>query len=158
VGYLALVESDAAVRIQEQFVQEAQTLARLTQAREGQGLGSALDSERARAQAAAAEQRLIAARNERQRRSKHLAASLRLDPTVDLNPADKDLAPATLIPPAETLQDWLGRAAERRPEIAAYQSSQEAARNDVSAARWSLWGPEIAAGAAFGGLGKSFGS
>ena len=41
VGYLALVESDSAVRIQEQFVQEAQTLARLTQAREAQGLGTA---------------------------------------------------------------------------------------------------------------------
>lgn len=158
VAYLALVESDAAVRIQEQFVNEAQALARLTQAREAQGIGSALDSERARAQAAAAEQRLLGARNERQRRSKSLAASLRLDSAVDLDPVDRDLAPASLIAPAEALQVWLGRAAERRPEIAAYQSNREAARNDVSAARWSVWGPELAAGAAFGGLGKSFGT
>ncbi|HVE42975.1 MAG TPA: TolC family protein [Planctomycetota bacterium] len=158
VGYLALVESDATVRIQEQFVQEAQTLARLTQAREGQGLGSALDSERAKAQAASAEQRLLAARNERQRRSKGLAASLRLDSTVDLLPTDKDLVPATLVSPAESLQAWLGRAAERRPEIHSYQAAREAARNDVSAARWSVWGPEVSAGAAWGGLGKSFGS
>jgi len=158
VGYLALVESDSTVRIQEQFVQEAQTLARLTEARETQGLGSALDSERARAQAAAAEQRLVAARNERQRRSKALAAALRLDSTVDLDPADRDLAPATLVQPTEDLQKWLDRAAERRPEIFAYQSSREAALNEVSATRWSVWGPEVAAGAAFGGLGKSFGT
>ena len=131
VGYLALVESDSAVRIQEQFVQEAQTLARLTQAREAQGLGSALDSERARAQAAAAEQRLIAARNERQRRSKVLAASLRLDSTVDLAPADKDLAPAALVSPTEDLQKWLGRAGERRPELLSYQAGREAARNEA---------------------------
>ena len=156
VGYLALVESDSAVRIQEQFVQESQTLARLTQAREAQGLGSALDSERARAQAAAAEQRLLGARNERQRRSKALAAALRLDSTVDLAPADKDLAPASLVPPAEDLPKWLRRAADRRPEIRAYQAGREAARNEESAARWSVWGPELSAGAAWGGLGRSW--
>ena len=156
VGYLALVESDSTVRIQEQFVQEAQTLARLTQAREAQGLGSALDSERARAQAAAAEQRLLGARNERQRRSKALASALRLDATVDLAPADKDLAPASLISAAEDLPKWLGRAGERRPEIRAYQASREAARNEESATRWSVWGPELSAGAAWGGLGRSF--
>jgi len=158
IGYLALVESDSTVRIQEQFVLEAQTLARLTQARESQGLGSALDSERARAQAAAAEQRLLAARNERQRRSKALAASLRLDSTVDLDPADRDLLPATLVQQNDDLQKWLGRAAERRPEILAYQAGREAARNEASATRWSVWGPEVAAGAAWGGLGKSFGT
>lgn len=158
VGYLALVESDSTVRIQEQFVQEAQTLSRLTQAREAQGIGSALDSERARAQAAAAEQRLLAARNERQRRSKALAASLRLDSTVDLVPADKDLVPATLVQAGDDLQKWLGRAAERRPELAALQAGREAARQEASATRWSVWGPEVAAGAAWGGLGKSFGT
>jgi outer membrane protein len=156
VAYLALVESDSAVRIQEQFVAEAQTLARLTQARETQGLGSALDSQRARALAAAAEQRLLGARNERQRRSKALAASLRLDPTVDLSPADRDLAPATLVPPAEDLRKWLGRASERRPEIRAYEAGRDAARNEASATRWSVWGPELSAAAAWGGLGRSF--
>lgn len=158
LGYLGLVESDATVRIQQQFVAEAQTLARLTQAREGQGLGSALDSERARAQAAAAEQRLIAARNERQRRSKSLAAALRLDSTVDLNPADPDLAPATVVDPTDDVQRWLARADERRPEGFALQSSREAARSDASATRWSVWGPEVSAGAAVGGLGGSFGT
>jgi outer membrane protein TolC len=158
VGYLALVESDSTVRIQEQFVQEAQTLARLTQARESQGLGSALDSERAKALAAAAEQRLLAARNERQRRSKALAAALRLDSALDLVPADKDLMPATLVQPSEDLQTWISRAGERRAEIFAYQASRESAQNEASATRWSVWGPEVSAGAAFGGLGKSFGT
>lgn len=158
VAYLALVESDITVRIQEQFVQEAQTLARLTQARETQGLGSALDSERARAQAAAAEQRLLGARNERQRRSKLLAVNLRLDSTVDLDPADREMTPATLVAAGDDLQKWLGRAGEHRPEITAYQASREAAREEISATRWSVWGPEVSAGAAFGGLGKSFGT
>jgi outer membrane protein TolC len=158
VEYLALVESDAAVRIQEQFVQESQTLARLTQARETQGLGSALDSERARAQAAAAEQRLIGARNERQRRSKLLSTSLRLDATVDLVPADTDLSPASLVNPNEELARWLDRARQHRPEVTALQSSVDAFRQEASATRWSVWGPELAAGAAFGVLGKSAGT
>lgn len=158
VAYLALVESDSTVRIQEQFVQEAQTLARLTQARETQGLGSALDSERARAQAAAAEQRLLGARNERQRRSKALAAGLRLDSTIDLAPADRSLLPATLVEPSEELSKWLDRAKERRPEIDAYQAGREAALQEASAIRWSVWGPEVSATAGLGGLGKSFGT
>ena len=158
VQYLALVESDAAVRIQEQFVTESQTLARLTQARESQGIGSALDSERAKALAAAAEQRLIGARNERQRRSKLLSSSLRLDSTVELVPADTDLAPATLIDPNDDLGRWLDRGAQHRPEGFALQSGLEAAREEASATRWSVWGPEVAAGANFGMLGKSAGT
>lgn len=156
VGYLALVESDGTVRIQEQFVQESQTLARLTQARAAQGLGSALDAERAQAQAAAAEQRLLGARNERQRRSKALAAALRLDATVDLQPADRDLSPASLVNPAEDLKTWLERAADRRQEVFALQQTREAATDEASAVRWSVWGPEVSAGASFGVLGKSF--
>lgn len=156
VAYLALVESDGTVRIQEQFLQEAQTLARLTQARAAQGLGSALDAERAQAQAAAAEQRLLGARNERQRRSKLLSASLRLDSTVELIPADRDLAPATLVDPNENLQSWLDRAGERRQEITALRAGREAAREEASAVRWSVWGPEVAAGAAAGALGDGF--
>jgi outer membrane protein TolC len=154
-GYLALVEADATVRINEQFVQETQGLVRYTAAREAQGLGSALDTERARTQAAEAEQRLLVARNERQRRSKTLAASLRLDPSVDLVPIDKDLAPATLVPPSETLRDWLTRAGEHRPETRAYRANMEAAEQESSAARWSLWGPQVSAGYLYGGLGRS---
>jgi outer membrane protein TolC len=156
--YVALVESDATVRIQQQFVQESQTLARLTQARETQGLGSALDSERAKAQAAAAEQRLLAARNERQRRSKLLSASLRLDSTIDLVPTDTDLLPATLLDPNDDLARWLDRAAQHRPENFALTSGLEAARDETSAIRWSVWGPEVAATAAWGVLGKSAGT
>jgi outer membrane protein TolC len=153
--YLALTEADVTVRINEQFVQETQGLVRYTQARESQGLGSALDTERARTQAAEAEQRLIAARNERQRRSKALATSLRLDSSLDLSPVDRDLAPATLVTPAETLTQWLERAAEHRPETRAYRASREAAEQEASATRWSVWGPQVAAGYQYGGIGRS---
>jgi outer membrane protein TolC len=153
--YIALVEGDATVRINEQLVQEAQGLVRYTQARETQGLGPALDTERARTLAADAEQKLIAARNERQRRSKKLAASLRLDSSVDLAPVDRDLAPATLVNPAETMQQWLARAAERRPETRAYRATVQAAKDEASATRWLVWGPTVSAGYLFGGVGRS---
>jgi outer membrane protein TolC len=157
-GYLSLVEADTTVRINEQFVQETQGLVRYTQAREAQGLGSALDTERARTQAAEAEQRLIVTRNERQRRSKTLAAALRLDSSVDLVPVDRDLAPATLVAPAESLPQWLAKAAEHRPETRAFRSSQEAADQEAKATRWSVWGPQASAGYLFGDLGRSPGT
>jgi outer membrane protein TolC len=153
--YIALVEGDATVRINEQIVQEAQGLVRYTQAREAQGLGSTLDSERAKAQVADAEQRLIVARNDRQRRSKKLSQGLRLDSSVDLIPVDRDLAPATLVSRTETLDQWLARAGERRPELRGFRASQEAAREEASATRWLVWGPQISAGYLFGGLGRS---
>ncbi len=158
IGYLGLVESDATVRIQQQLLQETQTLARLTEAREAQGLGSALDSERARTQAAVAEQRLLLARNERQRRSKVLSASLRLDATVDLMPVDRDLSPATLLDTNEDLLRWLSRAAERRSEGFALRSNLEAARNEETATKWSVWGPEVMVAGLYGGGGTSYGT
>ncbi|HLY11375.1 MAG TPA: TolC family protein [Planctomycetota bacterium] len=154
-AYLSLVEADSIVRINEQFVLETQGLVRYTQAREAQGLGPALDTERAKTQAADAEQRLLVARNERQRRSKTLAAALRLDSSIDLSPVDKDLAAATLVTPAETLQDWLQRAAEHRPETRAFRASREAAEQESKATRWSVWGPQVTAGYLYGGLGRS---
>jgi len=154
-AYLSLVEADATVRINEQFVQETQGLVRYTQAREGQGLGSALDTERARTQAAEAEQRLIVARNERQRRSKALAGPLRLDSSIDLSPVDKDLAPASLVAPGDTLLTWLGRATEHRPETRAYRAGREAAEQEATATRWSVWGPQVTAGYLYGGVGRS---
>ncbi|HLY73735.1 MAG TPA: TolC family protein [Planctomycetota bacterium] len=153
--YLVLVEADVTVRLNEQFVQETQGLVRYTAARETQGVGSALDTERARTQAAEAEQRLLVARNERQRRSKTLAQALRLDSSIDLSPLDKDLAPATLVAPAETLQNWLGRAAEHRPETRAFRLGREAAEQEAKATRWSVWGPQVSAGYLGGGLGRT---
>jgi outer membrane protein TolC len=156
--YISLVEADVTVRINEQFVQETQGLVRYTQARELQGLGSALDTERAKTQAAGAEQRLLVARNERQRRSKTLSSALRLDSSVDLSPMDRELAPASLVAPSESLQQWLERAAENRPETRAFRASREAAEQEARATRWSMWGPQISAGYLFGGLGASPGT
>lgn len=153
--YIALVEGDATVRINEQLVGEAQGLVRYTQARELQGLGPTLDTERARTQAADAEQKFLVARNVRQRRSKKLSAALRLDSSVDLVPVDRDLAPASLVNPAETIQQWLTRAGERRPETRAFRASREAAVQEASATRWSVWGPQVSAGVLFGGVGRS---
>lgn len=153
--YLSLVEAEVTVRINELFVQETQGLVRYTQAREAQGLGPALDTERARTQAAEAEQRLIVARNERQRKSKALAAALRLDSSVDLSPVDKDLAPASIVSARETLQHWLERAAENRPETRAYRTAREASEQEATATRWGVWGPQVSAGYLYGGLGRS---
>lgn len=158
LGYLTLVEADSIVRHHEQFAEETRGLVRLAEARETQGLGTSLDTERARTQLASAEQRLVVARNDRQRHSKTLASALRLDPRVDLVPMDKNLAPARLIDPAVPLPRWLEQASLGRPETRALYSAKLAAEAEASATRWSLWGPQIDAGARVGGAGKSFGT
>jgi outer membrane protein TolC len=154
-GYLLLVEADVAVRLHEQFVQETQGILRLAQAKEGQGLGTTFDTERARVQASDARQRLLLARNERQRRSRALSAALRLDSKVELTPADLDLAPASLVPPSETLMAWLVRGETHRPERRAYEARREASARELSAAHWAAWGPQLSAAYSAGVLGRS---
>jgi outer membrane protein TolC len=53
------------------------------------------------------------------------------------------------------MQHWLSRAAEQRPELRAFQVSQEAARQEATATRWLVWGPTVSAGYLFGGIGRS---
>ncbi len=156
--YLDLVEAAAVVRARERIAEEAAAIRRMAERREELGVGPALDSERARTQAAAAEQDLIAARNDRQRKSKTLATALRLDPAIDLAPVDEDAVPATLVDPAEPLERWLERAAARRPEGAAFREAGRAAALEADAARWNARGPEVTATGLYGGAGESFGT
>lgn len=158
VQYLDLVEADAAVRAHERSAAETRTILRLAEARDAQGIGSALDTERARAQAAAAERVLLGAMNERQKRSKALAAALRLDAGVDLRPVDQDLAPAALVDVSEPVEAWRARAGERRPERAALEYARVAAADEAKAAWWGAWGPELSAAGFLGGAGTTFGN
>lgn len=156
MAYVTLVEADSTVRLLQQFVEETRALVRLAEAREAQGVGTSLDTERARTQLAGAEQRLVVAQNDRQRQSKALAAELRLDPRVALSPVDKDLTPARLIDPAIPLKNWLDRASSGRPETRALESAKLAAEAEANAARWSLWGPQLDASARIGSVGDGF--
>jgi outer membrane protein TolC len=156
--YLGLVEAAGEEAIREQSAADVLAVARLVESREVGGAGASLDTARARAEVAAAERALLEARNERQRRSKSLAASLRLDPTVDLVPVDTDLAPARLVDPAEPLERWLARVGRGHPGWEALERAGEAAQGEADAARWNLWSPELAATGLAGGAGSSFGN
>src|SRR5439155_15218632 len=81
-----------------------------------------------------------------------------LDSTLDLDPVDKDVSPATLLNAEESLQSWVDRADARRPEARALEWQKIASAHEASATRWSAWGPELSGLAYFGDVGKSYGS
>lgn len=157
VRYIDLVTAIAAQRVQEQVLKDAQALVALAETRDANGLGSVLDSERARAQAAASEQRLIALQADRQRRAKELAVELRLDPALDLMPMDEALTAAALIDVAKPMAFWLEHVQRHSPVAAAATLDVAASQQEARAVRWSAWGPELAVSAYGAGVGNAIG-
>jgi outer membrane protein TolC len=72
---------------------------------------------------------------------------------VDLSPLDRDLSPAALTRPTDTLPQWLARALEHRPETRAYRENLEGQEHQAEATRWSVWGPQLGAGITYGQVG-----
>jgi len=91
-----------------------------------------------------AEQRIAAAR---------LAEVLRLDPLVDLVPADAELAPLSVVVAAESAGPLVARALAVRPELDEAASRVEAARALRRGATLAPLVPTIGAQATLGGLG-----
>jgi outer membrane protein TolC len=91
-----------------------------------------------------AEQRIAGAR---------LAEVLRLDPTVELTPADADLAPLALLAEGTELGALVATALAKRPELDEATARREVARVARRGADVGPLMPTIGAQAAFGGLG-----
>ncbi len=90
------------------------------------------------------EQRAAAAR---------LAEILRLDPAVELTPADVDVAPIDISAPGDDLGTLIARALANRPELDEAAARLEAARTQRRAATRGPLIPTIGAQASIGGLG-----
>jgi outer membrane protein TolC len=90
------------------------------------------------------DQRIAAAR---------LAETLRLDPSVDLTPADATLEPLRLLEPGESPAPFIATALARRPELDEVAARREAARLARRGAEIAPLVPAIGAQAALGGLG-----
>lgn len=91
-----------------------------------------------------AEQRIAAAR---------LAEVLRLDPMVELTPADADVSPLTLVGAGTELGALVTTALAKRPELDEAAARREIARVARRGANVGPLMPTIGAQAAFGGLG-----
>ncbi|MBI5689170.1 MAG: TolC family protein [Verrucomicrobia bacterium] len=91
-----------------------------------------------------AEQRIAAAR---------LAEILRLDPAVDLVPAETELAPIVLLDSGDSPGPLISRALAVRPELDEAAGRLEVARTQRRSATVGPWIPTVGAQATLGGLG-----
>lgn len=128
--YYELLEEKAGVAISRLAVQDARDLLRITEVLLRRGLGRGDDAERARAELANAEQRLLQAERRFRRSSINLAASLDLDPSVLLDPREQTVLQRTLVAPDIDAELLVEQALGARPEIAAAREGLEALRSD----------------------------
>ena len=111
------------------------------------------DAARVRGARERAELTLVRARTDQRIAGARLAEILRLDPTVELVPADGALAPISLAIADEDLGGLISRALARRPELDEAMARLESARAMHRAVTRAPLIPTIGAQATVGGLG-----
>jgi outer membrane protein len=143
--YYELLAEKAGVEVSRLAVQDARDLLRITEVLLRQGLGRGDDTERARAELANAEQRLLEAERRFRRASINLAAALDLDPSVALDPREDTVQERTLVSPDGDPGPLIERALAARPEIAAAREGLEALRSDRAGDIARLAAPRVEA-------------
>ncbi len=154
--YHELVRERASVVVSHRAVQDTGDLLSIAEVLVRQGMGRGDDLERARAELAGAEQRLLAAERRFHRASINLATALDLDPSVMLVPGE-EAREARLVPREEKLDSIQRRALESRPEIAAARRLVEARRAERGGGIARLASPTIEAFYQAGATGEQYG-
>jgi outer membrane protein TolC len=157
-GYFDLVRARAAVIAAEEAVRVVGRHAEQIAVTAEAGLTFQGDAARVRAARERGELGLVRARTDQRVAAARLAELLRLDPAVDLAPADSDLAPLEVAAATEDLAGLVSRALARRPELDEASARLEAARTSRRAASQGPLIPTLGAQAAIGGLGGGTGS
>lgn len=142
--YQSLMLAHAAVRIADQLVEDSEKFLTIARVRAEGGLGLGSDVTRAQAKLAADELDRIQVRNLRDEIGRQLAVTLRLDPARRLEPAERRLAPSTFLSREEAADHFLDAAGDR-PDVMATRRQADAAKSQLSAARWELFGPDLLA-------------
>lgn len=152
-AYFELARARSAVAAAEEAAQVVRRHAEQIAATGEAGLSFAGDVARVRGARERAELSLERLRVEQRISAARLAELLRLDPAVDLTPADVDLAPLTLVAPGTELALLLSGALAKRPEMDEASARLEMARAARKGAVVGPLIPTLGAQASFGGLG-----
>ena len=100
---------------------------------------------------------LAQATESRRLASAHLATILRLEPWIDLEPAERELAPLSIVPADMELSTLITRALAQRPEVGAISARVAASREELRGARVAPLVPTLSVQAEYGGLGGGAG-
>jgi len=152
--YYDLVRRHENRRVVRQGVEDSRDLYRIAEVLLRQGTGRGDDAERARAQLAIAEQRMLDAERRAFVASVNLATALDLDPTIALDPA-ADGAQTLLVGEVDA-ESILTRALEARPEVAAARRQLDAARAERSGNVARLAAPAVEAFYREGATGETY--
>jgi len=157
-AYLTLVRAQSQVAIAEEAVRNAEELAKITSdfAQAGQGLQA--DADRAQVEVAARRRDALAAREDAAVISANLARLLRLDPSVQLLPAEQAPTPLEFVDPSSPLGSLISQAVATRPELRNVAAQRNAACYRQRQEELRPWIPNLYAGMSGGGFGGGEGS
>jgi outer membrane protein TolC len=158
IAYLELVRAKAELVIAEEAYSNASELARVTDefAKAGEGLQS--DAERAQVERSLRDKDVEEAHEVLQVRSAQLAELLRLDPQIQLDPADAAVLPIDLVSRETTLRELVSTALENRPELEQSHALVHAACERLRQAKYGPLLPSVLLGFSVGGFGGGTGS
>jgi outer membrane protein TolC len=152
-GYFELVRARSSVLAAEEAARITGRHSEQITAMADAGLTFQGDVARVRAARERAELTLVRLRTEQRIAAARLAEVLRLDPTVELTPADGDVTPLAVISPEEELGGLVSKALASRPELDEAAARLEAARTSRRASTQGPLLPTLGAQATVGGLG-----
>ncbi|MCI0651801.1 MAG: TolC family protein [Planctomycetes bacterium] len=153
LAYFDLLRNVALVQVAEQSVQINERLAAELEASVQAGQGFKGDVLRARVRVTGSRLEADRAREAIRLASIRLGSLLRLEPGIELVPAESLPLPLHLIATEQAEREVVATALLRHPAIQAATNAVNAAEYDESAATWGALIPDVEADAAIGGLG-----
>ena len=153
LAYVELLRNAGRRAIAIKIRDDASEIARLTAAFARTGEGRQADADRAATELAKREMDVTVADGELALASAQLARLLNLDPSLRLQPAETWVVPNPIVPEPITLQELIGIAALRRPELAAQRQAIAIAMLNLQGARILPFSPTTLVGYSAGLLG-----
>jgi outer membrane protein TolC len=146
LAYVELLRASGRRAIAIKIRDDAAEIARLTAAYARTGQGRQADADRAATELGKRETDLMVTEGELLMASSRLAQLLNLDPLTRLQPAEGWVVPTPLVPEQITLQELIGIAALRRPELAAQRQAIAVAMLNLQGARVLPFSPTTLVG------------
>jgi outer membrane protein TolC len=153
LAYVELLRASGRRAIAIKIRDDAAEVARLTAAYARTGEGRQADADRAATELGKRETDLMVTEGEVLMASARLAQLLNLDPTMRLKPAEQWVVPTPLIPEPISLQELIGIAALRRPELSAQREAIAVAMLNLRGARVLPFSPTTLVGFSAGTFG-----
>ena len=152
-AYSELVRAEGKVAISRQARSEARKVAELTAQFLLVGEGAESDANRARTELARRESNLQAAEGALLSNSADLCRVLNLDPSVRLHATDATIVPMPIVPDPVPVQQLIGMALLRRPELGAQRALIAQAFLSLEGSKVLPFSPTLLVGFSSGGFG-----